>query len=77
MENCKEDVMQMIARNLSSNSISCVLQQRFPHMRGISARSVRRFCRQQGISRPMIRVSDATLDRIVNIHIQELGHSYG
>ena len=46
-------------------------------MRGISARSVRRFCGRQGTSRPTIRDSDATLDRIVNMHIQALGHSYG
>ena len=47
-----------------------------PQVRGLSSRSIRRFCSQRGL-RHRGFLDDATLDRIINNLIRSVGHSYG
>ena len=63
------EIELMISLNMTYSEISSVLRRT---RRGFSARSVRRFCRRQGISRQTY-----ALDRLITACIQLVGHSYG
>ena len=56
--------------------IAAILQQRHPGVRGLSARSVKRYCQTHKISRRS-RLTEAQLDVVVHHAVQRVGHSYG
>ena len=57
--------MRVVEERKSYDAISTELKSSYPHLtRGLSARSVRRYCRELGIH-VTPRLSDAHLDRIV------------
>ena len=66
------EIELMISLNMTYSEISSVLRRKIGTRRGFSARSVRRFCRRQGISRQTY-----ALDRLITACIQLVGHSYG
>ena len=54
-------------------NIAITIQERFPGRRGISERSIRRFCRRNNIS----RISNVQLDLVVQDFVELYGHGYG
>ena len=66
-------VGNLIRQGHSHESISSYLQDLYPNTRGISSRSVRRYCRNHGIT----RLTDEELDEIVGNFIVNYGHGYG
>ena len=52
-----------------------ILLKRYPGIKGLSCRSVRRFCKSHGITRRS-EVDDETLDTVVHNQIELLGHCY-
>ena len=55
---------------------AAILQQRHPGVRGVSARSVKRYCQTHKISRRS-RLTEAQLDVVAHHAVQRVGHSYG
>ena len=66
-------VREMIRRGVSHEDISQYYQNIFPGRRGLSQRSVRRYCRVQNIS----RINDNELIGYVENLVSLYGHSYG
>ena len=60
----------------SHAEIAAHLQLRFPTTRGLSERSVRRFCQQHGITR-RTPIGDEELDRIVGENARQVGPQFG
>ena len=67
MENIPtEHIAQLVLNEGRSNAqISEILQRLYPNQRGLSERSVRRFCCENGISRRS-GLNDDTLQEVVN-----------
>ena len=64
-----EEVKDMVYQGLTHQQVSETLQARFPNIsRGLSVRSVRRFCDQHSIHKP----SGAELDSIVEDAVSEV-----
>ena len=60
----------------SLRSVSRHLQGLFPGVRGLSVRSVRRFCSSRGIHYRS-NIGDRKLDELVRLRVRNVGHSYG
>ena len=60
----------------SHSEIATHLQLRFPTTRGLSERSVRRFCQQHGITR-RTPIGEEELDRIVAENARQVGPQFG
>ena len=71
-----EEIAELVKNGLSHEEISAVLQRRHAGRRGYSARSIRRFCQQHGISRRG-QTTDGELDNAVHAEVESFGHSYG
>lgn len=70
-------VCRLLQDGRSYDCISCFLTAFCGRqVRGLSSRSVRRFCSERGL-RLRGRLDDATLDRIISALIRSVGHSYG
>ena len=54
-------------------SVASIYRNLFPATRGISARSVRRYCKYQNIT----RLQDEEIESIVRYCIINYGHTYG
>ena len=67
------DIQLFVRRGYTHAQIADILGQRHPNTRGLSERSVRRFCRRNGI----VRLSSLELDGIVEDQIARYGHGYG
>ena len=65
-----------IRSSASYSAISVDLQQAFPSDRGFSARSVRRFCNDNGISRSS-RLTSSEVDQAVERAVSFVGPCYG
>lgn len=69
-----------IREGLSNNStyiaIAMELQQRYPSVRGLSARSVRRYCNDHQMSRSS-RLTSSEVDDVVERAVSSVGPSYG
>lgn len=65
-----------ILSNGTYNEIAMELQQRYPSARGLSARSVRRYCNDNGICRSS-RLSLSEVDDAVETAVSLVGPSYG
>ena len=70
------EVALRVSNGESYRSISNRLRRLYPGTLGLSARSVRRFCRRQGVHYRS-GLTDSELDREVSLSIQSVGHSYG
>ena len=66
----------MVRAGHTHRQISQYLQAAMPGVRGLSSRSVRRFCFRRGIHYRS-RLSTASLDRLVHSRVSQVGHSYG
>lgn len=64
----RDDVKVMVHKGMTHKQISAELQIRFPGIRGLSERSVRRFCEKYGIHKPR----GLELDRLVEEAVQEV-----
>ena len=67
------EIQHMVWRGMSHRNIAITIQERFPGRRGISERSIRRFCRSNNIS----RISNVQLDLVVQDFVELYGHGYG
>ena len=72
----RDEIAIAVAAGVTHHSISVALQRRYPNQRGLSSRSVRRFCSREGIHYRSF-LSDVNLDRVIQIQVQGVGHSYG
>ena len=66
-------VRDLVIRGVSHREISDFYRSQYPHVRGLTERSVRRYCSERSIH----RISNDELDVIVAEHIRLYGHSYG
>lgn len=71
-----EIISRIIDRGESLQSVSMYLQETYPAATGLSARSVRRFCRRRGI-RYRSNLNDIELDVIIRESVIRHGHAYG
>ena len=77
MERYERDIRRLVEEGMSHSAISLYLRQCEPSIhRGLSERSVRRFCGQRQIHYRS-RLTDAELDRRVHDAVRSVGHSYG
>ena len=76
MELLEDEIRQRVEEGQTHNQISQFLQTVLPSQRGLSSRSVRRFCAERGI-RYRSGLSDTQLDHIVSSRVSRVGHSYG
>ena len=67
------EIQNMVWRGMSHRNIAITIHERFPGRRGISERSIRRFCRSNNIS----RISNVQLDLVVQDFVELYGHGYG
>ena len=72
----ERSIADSVAAGATYEVISMSLQWRYPSQRGLSARSVRRFCAEEGIHYRS-HLSDGQLDRLVASRVMSVGHSYG
>jgi len=72
----EEEVRKLVERGETHDQISHHLKQIYPNRRGISARSVRRFCSQRDI-RQRNEMNDDELDRVIESRVSAVGHTYG
>lgn len=66
-------VRNLVRRGVSHTNIAFQLQHIYPNTRGISARSVRRYCQRYGLT----RITNNELDDIVGEFVRNYGHTYG
>ena len=66
-------VRELVIRGVSHREISDYYQSQKPYIRGLTERSVRRYCHERSIH----RISNDELDVMVAEHIGLYGHSYG
>ena len=66
-------VRELVIRGVSHREISDYYRLQYQHLRGLTERSVRRYCHERSIH----RISNDELDVIVAQHIDLYGHSYG
>ena len=76
LERYEQDIRQLVSEGMSHSSISRYLRQLDPTHRGLSERSVRRFCARREIHYRS-RLSDRDLDARVHSAVRSIGHSYG
>ena len=65
-------VRDLVIRGVSHREISDFYRSQYPRVRGLTERSVRRYCSERSIH----RISNDELDVIVAEHIRLYGHSY-
>ena len=66
-------VRNLVIQGVSHEEITDIYRSQYPHMRGLTEISVRRYCKERSIH----RISKDELDLIVEQHIRLYGHSYG
>lgn len=71
-----DEIALWVALGATYESISMNLRRRNPQQSGYSARSVRRYCADDGVHYRS-GLTDSQLDRVVSALIQTVGHSYG
>lgn len=76
MEAHEAEIRSFVVSGESYQRISRHLKELYPNRRGLSARSVRRFCSDHGIARRN-SLTDYELDQIVSSRVSAVGHSYG
>lgn len=69
-------IRDQIQNNCTYSAIAAQLQQRYPTARGLSARSVRRYCNDNNISRSS-RLNSSEVDDAVERAVSAVGPSYG
>ncbi len=69
MEVHVDEVGEMVLRGMTHREISEEFKGRFPNMKGLSERSIRRFCQKHGLHKPR----GADLDAIVKDSVEEVG----
>ena len=73
---CKRQISDWVNEGKTHSEVSSLLLSRFPGVRGLSERNVRRFCRGNRIHYRS-RFSDRQLDAEVCIIVRSVGHTYG
>lgn len=68
-----QEVLHMVQRGVSHSAIAFHYQSQYPNERGLSERSVRRYCHERGIA----RLNHNEVKNIVYDLIRMYGHSYG
>ena len=66
-------IKKVIIERKSYKSVSEELRVANPSMRGLSSRSIRRFCTEHGIHATS-RLTDSHLDRVVATSVAKVGH---
>ncbi|XP_057290186.1 uncharacterized protein LOC130612862 [Hydractinia symbiolongicarpus] len=69
-----EEILSFFSQKKTYEEISNILQSRYPGERGYSVKSIKRYCKENGLSP---RVSQAHLEQIVATAVQEVGPTYG
>jgi len=64
-----EDIIQFFRENKTYSDISIILQGRYPEVRGFSVKSIKRFCKDHGISP---RISRGEVDVMVREAVSEV-----
>ena len=64
-----EFVRELVVQGQSHNDIGIYFKNTYPHLRGFSARNIRRFCKLHEISRP----SQIEVDEVVSAAVREVG----
>ena len=72
----EDEIRRRILRGNTYKQVSQYLHSASNSIRGLSARSVRRFCRSRGI-RYRCNLSDGELDSVVQRFVSRVGHMYG
>ena len=70
----KEDILRLLENGATYSDVSHELRYRFPNIRGLSSRTVRRFCNEHHISRGRShnRISEDELNHLVSVGISEV-----
>ena len=76
MDRHEIEIRQMVREGRTYQEISRYLNTLMPATRGLSSRSVRRFCHSRGIHYRSY-LSESSLDRIIHSRVSQVGHSYG
>ena len=76
MNNYEVEIAERVGRRETYENISWFLQHVLPHSRGLSTRSVRRFCSERG-NRYRSGLNDSELDKVVSARVRAVGDSYG
>ena len=76
MDLLESEIRQRVEDGQTHERISRFLRTVLPSQRGLSSRSVRRFCSLRGI-RYRSGLTNAELDHIVSSRVRTVGHSYG
>ena len=66
-------VTDLVKRGYSYTEIASLYQSTYPNVRGLSSRSVRRYCKGQGIT----KVTDEEVVQVVRQFVSLYGHTYG
>ena len=69
-------IRDRVNNGYTHQSIALELQQHYPSLRGLSARSVRRFCYRNQIHHSS-RLSATEIDAVVERYVGQVGPSYG
>ena len=72
MNDYEEEIAERVERGETYENISRFLQHVLPHSRGLSPRSVRRFCSERGI-RFRSGLNDSELDEVVSARVRAVG----
>ena len=75
MDLLESEIRQRVADGQTHEQISSFLRAVFSSQRGLSSRSVRRFCAMSGI-RYRSGLTNAELDNVVSSQVHTVGHSY-
>ncbi len=76
MDGLDSFIRECVASRWTYDSIANELQRRLPLTRGLSSRSVRRYCNDHGIYRHS-HLTSTDVDTVVERAVYELGPSYG
>ena len=69
-------IRDRVSNNYTYDAIAVELQQRYPSARGLSARSTRRYCNDNGIFRSS-HLTTSEVDDVVERTVSQVGPSYG
>ena len=65
------EAVRELVQNHTLKKVSNILQTEFPNQRGLSVKSIKRFCQAQGIAKRNI-VTDVELDQIVESSVRQV-----
>ena len=67
------ETVRELVKNNTLEDVSDILQMRFPNQRGLSIKSIKRFCQKHRIQKRN-RVTDDELDQLVQASVQQVNN---